>query len=259
MLKTVIFTQEDKFFIPANIQKIIDNSEVLLIVNNNCKFALQNKVSDFLKWFGFFQVAKMGFAEIFRTFIGWLDFVCRYKLCRGLCSVKAVAKKNKIKYIKMPNINNPAFFEQIKAINPDVILSFSMPQVIKDPLLSFPKFGILNVHGSLLPDNRGCLPSFWYLFQGKEEAGATVHFMSAKIDDGDIVDQEKVFIGDCKTMFQVIARTKKVGGELMVRVLHALEQGTLNRRPNPQDQGCYNTWPTVEQTRQFRKDGKKLI
>ena len=67
MLKVIIMTQQDRFYIPQNIQKIIDNSNVLEIVNVECKSSLQNKISDFIKWFGFFQVAKMGIFTIARS------------------------------------------------------------------------------------------------------------------------------------------------------------------------------------------------
>lgn len=252
-------TQQDRFFIPKNIQKVIDNSEVLKIVNVECKSSLQNKLSDFLKWFGVFQVGKMGIVTSMRSLKGKLDKLTGYKLYKGLCGVEYVSSRNKIPYKVIHSSNSEDFYKEVKELKPDVILSFSAPQIIKEPLLSCPKYGILNVHGSLLPDYRGCMPSFWYIFNEEEYGGATVHYMSLKIDDGDIVAQDKVYIGDCKSMFELMERTKKVGGEMIVKAIKNLENGKLERRPNIASEGRYFTWPTAEQGREFRAKKKCLI
>ena len=83
--------------------------------------------------------------------------------------------------------------------------------------------------------------------------------MSAKIDDGDIIEQESVDISDCRSMFQLIRKTKQLGGELMVRAIREIGEGTVTRRKNETEKGRYFTWPTVEQAREFRAKGKRLI
>lgn len=259
MLKVIVMTQQDRFYIPKNIQKIIDNSKVLAIVNVNCKSSLQNKLKEFIEWFGYIQVGKLVVATVMRFVAGKIDQLIGYRLYKGLCGVEHVAKKNNVPYEVIQSSNSESFYKEVRKLQPDVILSFSAPQVIKEPLLSCPKFGILNVHGSLLPDYRGCMPSFWYLFNEEEYGGATVHYMSAKIDDGDIVAQEKVYIGDCKSMFELMERTKGVGGEMMVKAIKTLESGMLERKPNIASAGRYFTWPTTEAGRTFRSKGKRLI
>lgn len=252
-------TQQDRFFIPKNIQRIIDHAEVLQIVNVDTKHSLQNKPTDFLRWFGFLQTFRMGIRVIARTIQGKLDQWAGYKLYHGLCGIEHVARKNNVPYKVIHDSNSNAFVDECSALAPDLILSFSAPEVIREPLLSIPKHGILNVHGSLLPDYRGCMPSFWYLYHEEEYAGATVHLMSKKIDDGDIVAQDKVYIGDCQTMFELMKRTKELGGQLMVDVLHQIEIGKLTKTPNMIEKGRYFTWPTKEQSVQFREKKKKLV
>ncbi|SHH38455.1 methionyl-tRNA formyltransferase [Desulfosporosinus lacus] len=259
MLKVIVMTQQDRFYIPKNIQKIIDNSNVLEIVNVNCKSSVQNKLKDFVRWFGFFQVGMMGISTVMRSVIGKIDQITGYRLYKGLCGVEHVAKRNNVLYRVINSSNSESFYKEVYELQPDVIVSFSAPQVIEEPLLSCPKYGILNVHGSLLPDYRGCMPSFWYLFNEEEYGGATVHYMSEKIDDGDIVAQDKVYIGNCKSMLKLMKCTKGVGGELMVKAIKALETNTLERRPNIATKGRYFTWPTAEQGRAFRSKGKRLI
>lgn len=259
MIKVIVMTQQDRFYIPRNIQKVIDNLKVLAIVNVNCQSALHNKFKEFINWFGFFQVLKMGFAVFMRFIAGKLDQLSGYRIYNGLCGVEHVAKKNKVMYKVIHSSNSESFYKEVNELKPDVIISFSAPEVIKEPLLSCPKYGILNVHGSLLPDYRGCMPSFWCLYNDEKYGGATVHYMSEKIDDGDIVAQDKVYIGDCQSMFELMKRTKKVGGEMMVKALKDLKNGTLERIPNNVSEGRYFTWPTAEQGRIFKNKQKKLI
>ena len=149
--------------------------------------------------------------------------------------------------------------QHIRELQPDLIISYSAPQIIKAELLSVPKYGVINVHGALLPDYRGCLPSFWYLYNGEKLGGATVHYMSAKLDDGDIIAQGSVDISDCKSMFRLMKKTKTVGGELMVKAVREIADGTAERRKNETEKGSYYTWPTVEQAKEFRRKGKRLI
>ena len=83
--------------------------------------------------------------------------------------------------------------------------------------------------------------------------------MSAKIDDGDIIRQGSIDISDCKTMFQLMKKTKELGGELMVAAICDIADGKVRAVRNDTDNGRYFTWPTVEQAKEFRKNGCRLI
>ena len=258
-LRVVVMTQNDRFFIPKNIEKASKVCNMLEIVEVDSKYSLDNQIGNYFKWFGFFQCAKMGVVTIARETLKYLDRLSGYRLARGHCSVKDVAKANKIPHRVITKSNDPEYVQHIIDLNVDLIISYSAPQIIKEELLNTPKYGVINVHGSLLPDFRGCLPSFWYLYCDEKTGGATVHYMSAKIDDGDIIEQDSVDLSDCKTMFQEMKKTKLLGGELMVKAIQEIEAGTVNIRKNDTTQGRYFTWPTVEQTKEFRAKGKRLI
>lgn len=258
-LRVVVMTQNDRFFIPRNIYKASKVCEIVEIVEVDCKSSLDNKLSDYYKWFGFMQCAKMGAKTIAREGQKYLDKLCGYKLCNGFCSVKDVAKVIGVPHQVIHDSNDKDFVAHIRELQPDLIISYSAPQIIKEELLNTPKHGVINVHGSLLPDYRGCLPSFWYIYNGEKLGGATVHYMSAKIDDGSIIKQGSVDISDCKSMFQLMGKTKELGGELMVQAIQAIADGTVEVRPNNTAEGRYFTWPTVEQAKEFRKNGCKLI
>ena len=258
-LRVVVMTQADRFFIPRNIDKAAQECVLLEIVEVNCKSALENRLGDYYKWFGPWQCAKMGAVTVGREAEKYLDRLSGYRLFGGCCSVKDVAKKNHIPHRVITDSNDPAYVQHIRDLKPDLIISYSAPQIIKAELLSVPKYGVINVHGALLPDYRGCLPSFWYLYKDEKLGGATVHYMSAKIDDGDIIEQGSVDISDCRSMFSLMKKTKTVGGELMLQALRDIEHGTVERRKNETGKGSYFTWPTVEQAKEFRAKGKRLI
>lgn len=258
-LKVVVFTQEDRFFIPLNILKASKVCDIVEVVDNQSRNSFDNRLSDLIKWFGFFQCAVMGVRTAERIFAGIIDRLTGYKAYDGITSVKHVAKRINADFRVVKDINDKEYVEHIRALAPDLIISYSAPQVVKDELLSIPKYGIINVHGALLPNYRGLLPSFWYLYNDEKLGGATVHKMSTAIDNGDIVEQGSVDISDCKTMVQLMKKTKLLGGELMVKAIQGYTDGTVTTRPNNTEEGSYFTWPTVEQAREFRKKGKRLV
>lgn len=258
-LKVVAMTQNDRFFIPKNILKAAQVCDLLEVVSVDCKSAMENRLHDYLNWFGFLQCAKMGLVTGIRTAQQALDHLSAYKFFGGVCSVQAAAKKLGVPHITIHDSNAPDFVNHIRSLQPDLIISFSAPQIIKDELLSIPTYGIINVHGSLLPDYRGTLPSFWYLYNEETTGGATVHYMSKKIDDGNIIRQAQVDISDCRTMFQLMKKTKLLGGNLMVQAIQDIANGTVSQTPNISSEGRYFTWPTADQAREFRRNGHRLI
>lgn len=258
-LRVVVFTQEDRFFIPTNILKASKVCDIIEIVDNQSKNSFDNRLSDLIKWFGFCQCAVMGFRTVGRIIAGICDQITGYKAFDGTTSVKNVSRRLKVEFKEIKNINDPAYVQHIREIAPDLIISYSAPQVVHPELLGIPKYGVINVHGAILPHYRGLLPSFWYLYNDEKLGGATVHMMSSDIDDGAIVEQGSVDISDCKTMVQLMKKTKLLGGELMVKAIQNYTNGTAVTRPNNTEEGSYFTWPTVEQAREFRKKGKRLV
>ena len=258
-LRVVVMTQNDRFFIPINIEKAMSVCDILEIVEIDSKYSLDNQIGNYFKWFGIFQCAKMGVVTIFRELEKYADRISGYRIAHGRCSVRDIAKANDIPHKVITKSNDPEFVQHVKDLNVDLIISYSAPQIIKEELLNTPKHGVINVHGSLLPDFRGCLPSFWYLYCDEKVGGATVHYMSALIDDGDIIEQDSVDISDCKSMFYLMKKTKLLGGELMVKAIQEITAGTVTSRKNETEKGRYFTWPTVEQAKEFRTKGKSLI
>lgn len=258
-LRVIVFTQQDLFFIPTNIGKASEVCNIVEVVDNQYKNSFENKITDMIKWFGFYQCAKMGFYTGVRVIKGIFDVLTGYRLFGGTCSIKHIAKKINAEFRVETDINSVEYVEHVRNLKPDLIISYSAPQIVKPELLSIPKYGVINVHGALLPEYRGLLPSFWYLYNNEKVGGATVHCMSADIDDGNICKQGSVDISDCTSMFELMKKTKLLGGELMVDVIKNYTNGITDTLPNKVEEGSYFTWPTVTQAREFRKNGKRLV
>lgn len=258
-MRVMVLTQEDVFFLPTNVEKLARVADVVEVVIVDSKGSLKNMGKEFYLWFGPIQVTKMGLMYATRRLMAALDPLFGWHLLGGKGSLRSLTKKMEIPNRVITNVNSKEFVEHVDSIAPDLIVSYSAPQVIREPLLSMPKYGIINVHGSLLPDFRGLLPSFWVLYKGEDHTGATVHYMSTKIDDGKIILQAQVPLDGVNSMFEVMQKTKRLGGELVVQAVRLIEEGRVNARDNDTTQGGYFSWPTRTETREFRAKGLRLV
>ena len=259
-LRVVVLTQEDRFYIPRNVELICREPgvEVREIVVLNARGSLDNLRGRLLRWFGPLPLARLAARAAGRTA---LDLAQRWSGGRVQgppASLRAVARRHGIPFSVERDANAPAFLRRLRAHAPDVVVSFSAPQVFRRELLSLPRLGCVNLHCSLLPHYRGLLPSFWVLYHGEPRSGATVHLMDAEIDNGGILAQVEVDIRGLRTMSDVLDATKRAGGELMVDTLRRMRRGPLPVLPNPVEAGSYFTWPTEEEARAFRGKGLSL-
>lgn len=259
-MKIYIITQEDSFVIPKNIELL--NSISFVKIVGACiiksKNSLSNKKHLFIKNFNLFQVSKMGFLLFYDKFLNFLDLIFWSNFLKNKKSVKAICKKNSISYRIENNINNNNFISYISKLNIDLIVSFSAPSIFKNKLLSLPSKGCINLHCSLLPKYSGILPSFWALYYDEKFTGATVHYMDDEIDNGDILGQSKVEIMDTDSMFNIIKKTKKAGGKLMVDVVNDINNNTVKLIKNKVEKENYYSWPSDSEFKNFAKK-RRLI
>lgn len=133
----------------------------------------------------------------------------------------------------------PETLATLAAWQADVACVSCFPRRIPATLLRIPRHGFFNVHPSLLPAYRGPHPLFWMFRQGEITFGVTIHFMDEQWDTGDIVAQAEVTLPDGVSGEEADLVLSEDGGELLVEVLHHLEQGTLTRR-SQSSQGAQN-------------------
>ena len=95
--------------------------------------------------------------------------------------------------------NNIEFIDEIKALNPDIICVVAYGRILPKEILEIPKYGCINVHGSLLPKYRGAAPIQWAVINGEEKTGITTMYMDVGMDTGDMILKEEVEIGKDET------------------------------------------------------------
>ena len=261
-LQLVIVSQEDSFFLPAAIEPILKmrGVRVTRIILVDSGGSLTNRKFYFVRNFGLCGSLKLALKYLGAALINGLDRLTGYALPGRKRSLRGLAKKYGRPCIVTGEISAPAVYDSIAEEPPHLILSFSAPQVFKEPLLSLPRYGLLNVHGSLLPDYRGIMPSFWVLANGENFTGASIHRISERIDEGEILFQEKVDLAGCKSMFGVIAKTKEKGGEIALKALHCFcnHPEEIRFKPNPAEMGRYFGWPEKEDIKRFYSRGCRL-
>jgi len=121
-------------------------------------------------------------------------------------SVAELAALHDIPAVTPDNPNAPEVVAKIRALQPDFIFSFYYREMLKRELLEIPRLGALNMHGSLLPKYRGRVPVNWAIIHGETATGSTLHYMTEKPDNGDIVAQQSVPILPDDTALQVFQK-----------------------------------------------------
>ena len=154
-------------------------------------------------------------------------------------SVAALAQQHGIAVITPDDPNTPEVIAQVHAAQPDFIFSFYYRNMLGVPLLSIPKRGAYNMHGSLLPKYRGRVPVNWAIIHGETETGATLHAMNVKPDNGAIVAQEAVPISINDTAEEVFTKVTGAAERALDKVLPALMAGSARHTPQDLTQGGY--------------------
>ena len=139
--------------------------------------------------------------------------------------VKEYALEKNLKiYQPLKVRNNPEFIEEIKSLNPDMLCVVAYGKILPKELLEIPKYGSINVHGSLLPKYRGAAPIQWSVLNGDSETGITTMFMDEGMDTGDMILQEKVTIDKEETTGELWDKLSKIGAKLLVETIKKIEE-----------------------------------
>ena len=163
--------------------------------------------------------------------------------------VADTAEDLRLPWIAPADANAPECVARIAELAPDFVFSFYYRRMLGTSILALPRLGALNMHGSLLPRYRGRAPVNWAVLNGERETGATLHYMIAKPDAGDIVTQQAVPILPDDTAREVADKVTVAAEICLHRVLPALVAGTAPRRPNDLARGSYFGGRTPEDGR----------
>lgn len=130
---------------------------------------------------------------------------------------------------------NIEFIDKIKELNPDIICVVAYGKILPKEILDIPKYGCINVHASILPKYRGAAPIQWAVLNGDKVTGVTTMYMDVGMDTGDTILVEETNIGEDETTGELWNRLSKIGGNLLVKTLKQIEEGTAPREKQGQD------------------------
>ena len=133
---------------------------------------------------------------------------------------------------------NTELFEQLKACDPVLIVVAAYGKILPQEILSIPKQGCINIHGSLLPKYRGAAPIQRAVLAGEEETGVTLMYMSPGMDEGDMIAAAKTPV-DRKTSGQLFTELAEAGAALLLEHLPVLLAGTAARQKQDGTQATY--------------------
>ncbi len=154
-------------------------------------------------------------------------------------SVAELATKRNIPVYAPEDINHPLWVHKIRDLTPDIIFSFYYRNMVGSHILEIPPKGCLNLHGSLLPQYRGRTPINWALVNGETKTGITLHHMTTRPDDGDIVSQVEIDISDDDTALSLHHKAASAAGEMLDEILPPLKTGTAPRIPQDHGKASY--------------------
>ena len=128
---------------------------------------------------------------------------------------KVLAEKHGIPVYQFEKIRRPEGIEALRAFAPDLMVTAAFGQILSAENLSIPKYGCINVHGSLLPKYRGAAPIQWSIIEGEKITGVTTMLTDVGLDTGDMLLRREVEIGENETAGELFDRLAAIGAELL--------------------------------------------
>lgn len=147
--------------------------------------------------------------------------------------VKELALQKGVFLLQPEKVKEVSFQEALKDLNPDLFIVVAYGQILSKSLLTIPKHGAVNVHGSLLPKYRGAAPIAWAILKGEKETGVTTMMMDEGMDTGDLLLQSKVPIREEETTETLHDRLASLGAQMLTETLKRMKTGEI--QPIPQD------------------------
>jgi methionyl-tRNA formyltransferase len=138
-----------------------------------------------------------------------------------------------------------AIFSKLDA-RPDIIVTCAYGQILKQNVLDACRFGVINVHFSLLPAYRGACPVNFAIMNGETKTGVTIMQTALGLDTGDVLTVRECEIGARETAGELLVRLSEIGAELLAETLDEIEAGKI--QPKPQDNSRATYFPMLEKS-----------
>lgn len=173
--------------------------------------------------------------------------------------VKEKAVEHEIPVYQPQKARDEEFVEILREINPDVIVVVAYGQILPESILNIPKYGCINVHGSLLPKYRGAAPIQWAVLDGEEKTGITTMYMEKGLDTGDMIDKAEIVLDPKETAGTLHDKLMEIGANLLLETLEKLENETAVRIKQNDSESCYASMLTKEMGQiDFSKSAREI-
>lgn len=154
--------------------------------------------------------------------------------------VKQVAAQHNIKVWQPHRIKRDSqTLEELSQLLVDAFVVVAYGQIFSDQILQMPRWGCINLHGSLLPQYRGAAPIQWSLYNGDRTTGVTTMLMDRGMDTGAILLKTEIQVNLTDNFYEVAARLADVGADLLVKTLRQLSQNQIKPTPQNSDKATY--------------------
>ncbi len=153
--------------------------------------------------------------------------------------VKEKALEHQIPVYQPIRVREPEVIEEIRNLQPDIIIVVAFGQILPEELLAIPPYGCVNVHASLLPKYRGAAPIQRVIMDGEKESGVTTMYMAKGLDTGDMIEQLVVPIDAKETGGSYHDKLAEAGARLCISTMEKIEAGTAPRIPQDDSRSCY--------------------
>ena len=167
-----------------------------------------------------------------------------------ISAVKKLALKHALQVVQPEKLKlNEDLKSQLRLIQPDAILVVAYGRIIPQWMLDLPRFGNINLHGSLLPKFRGAAPIQWAVANGETETGVTTMHLDAGLDTGDVLLEHRLAVGPDTMASDLFPQLSQIGADLVLATLAGLEAGTITRKPQDHTQATLAPILTREDAR----------
>jgi methionyl-tRNA formyltransferase len=153
--------------------------------------------------------------------------------------VKVYAQELNLPVYQPTTLKDGEALEIIKGYEPDVIVVAAYGKILPKSIIDYPKYGCVNVHGSILPKYRGAAPIQWSVINGDKETGVTTMQMNEGLDTGDMIMKTEIVLDKKETGGSLFDKLAAAGAKLCVETLEALENKTASWEPQGETPTAY--------------------
>jgi methionyl-tRNA formyltransferase len=263
MLRVEFLTQDDPLYILPFFQELFshyrNDFEVTQVsscqvMGSRSRSKMLSELLALYRPLGFLRLAsRAGWGKA----LGWMPL--RGTASRAV-SMTQLCRAAGIRYEHIGNPNEQPYASGLAERRPDLLVSVACPYILKERVFSTAPLGCINIHHAPLPRFQGMMPTFWQLYNGHKTVGVTIHYMAAKVDQGEAILRDELAVEPGESLDHLIRRSKRHGAHCMGRVIRRFaDEGRLAPLPPVNVEPTYFTFPTAAEIKEFHRRGLRGV